>query len=78
MFAEIQAWVVCNYFRSWAMDIDSSTATASSAITSTGQAGSNESAATNRKEAADSDIERKEVEASATSDGVGERVDVQA
>lgn len=60
------------------MDIQSSTATANTPVDATGRSGSQETSATARKEADDSAVERKEIEASDTSSGVGERVDVQA
>lgn len=61
------------------MDIQGTANAASAAIDSQGRAGSLESAAaTERKAANDSDIERKEVEPSDTGSGVGERVDIQA
>lgn len=60
------------------MDIQSSISTANSSVDASGRAGSLESAATARKEAADSAIERKEAEASDTSNGVGDKVDIQA
>ncbi|WND02272.1 hypothetical protein QGN29_12010 [Temperatibacter marinus] len=59
------------------MDIQSSTATANAPVDAAGRSGS-EASATARKDADDSAIERKEAEASDTSSGVGERVDVQA
>ena len=60
------------------MDILGTSTTASADLSAAGRSGSLESAAAERKEAQDSEIERKEAEPSATSDGVGERVDIQA
>lgn len=60
------------------MDVQSSIGTANTSVEASGRAGSLESNATVRKEADDSAIERKEVEASDTASGVGDRVDIRA
>lgn len=60
------------------VDIQSTTATSAESVSSSGRSGSLESAAQERKSSEDSNVERKEVEASSTGPGIGERVDVQA
>ncbi|TNE66917.1 MAG: hypothetical protein EP335_02590 [Alphaproteobacteria bacterium] len=60
------------------MDIQGSSAANAQTVSVQGRSGSIESAATERKAAEDSEIERKEAEPSATASGVGERVDIQA
>lgn len=60
------------------MDIQGTANTNVAAIAGQGKTGALESAATERKTAEDSEIERKEVEASDTGPGVGEKVDIQA
>ncbi|NVJ69020.1 MAG: hypothetical protein HWE08_01620 [Alphaproteobacteria bacterium] len=60
------------------MDIQGTANTNVAAVAGQGRSGALESAATERKSAEDSAIERKEVEASDTGAGVGEKVDIQA
>ncbi len=60
------------------MDIQSTSAASAESVSAPGRSGSLESAAQERRVAEDSEIERQEVEASATGPGVGERVDIQA
>ncbi len=60
------------------MDIQGASTASSADIISAGRAGSLESAASERKVAEDSAVERKEAEPSSTGPGVGERVDIQA
>lgn len=60
------------------MDVQSSIGTANTPVESSGRSGSQESSASIRKEAVDSAAERKEVEASDTDSGVGEKVDIKA
>ena len=61
------------------MDIQTTAATNSTAVAlSSERAGSPESVEAERREAADSVVERSEPEASATSPGVGEQVDIRA
>ncbi|MFC3051021.1 hypothetical protein [Kordiimonas pumila] len=59
-------------------DIQATAAAANQTIATSGRSGSLESASTERKVAADSEIERKEAEPSATLPGVGDNVDIQA
>lgn len=58
------------------MDLQGAGLTSSQPVTSTGLAGSQESAATEAKQSTDSTIERKEVEPSDTGSGVGSQVDI--
>lgn len=60
------------------MDIQSTSSAAAQGAVGTGQAGAVESAVNEARQAADSEIERREAEPSETGRGVGERVDVQA
>ncbi|WP_417448885.1 hypothetical protein [Kordiimonas sp.] len=60
------------------MDIQGASSASSADIVAAGRSGSLESSATERKAADDSAVERKEVEASSTGPGVGEKVDIQA
>lgn len=60
------------------MDIQSTSSATTQSISASGRSGSLESVAQERRAADDSEIERKEVEASSTAPGVGERVDISA
>ena len=60
------------------MDIQGNALASGQESLAAGRSGALESLATERKAAEDSEIERKEAEPSATSPGVGERVDIQA
>jgi len=59
-------------------DIQGAAAASGQNIGASGRAGSLESVVTERKVEADSEVERKEAEPSATLPGVGDNVDVQA
>lgn len=60
------------------MDVQGAGLASNQPVASTGLAGSQETAATEAKRADDSTIERKEVEPSDTTTGVGSQVDIQA
>jgi hypothetical protein len=60
------------------VDIQSTTSTTAQTIGASGRSGSLESAASERRVADDSEVERKEVEASSTGPGVGEKLDISA
>ncbi|MEX0298921.1 MAG: hypothetical protein AB3N28_07610 [Kordiimonas sp.] len=60
------------------VDIQGAAAASGQAITAAGRSGALESEVGERKVAADSEIERKEAEPSATLPGVGDNVDLQA
>ncbi|WP_262695227.1 hypothetical protein [Kordiimonas aquimaris] len=60
------------------MDIQSTSSANAQSISAPGRSGSLESAAQERRNADDSEIERKEIESSSTAPGVGENVDISA
>ena len=60
------------------MDVQGAGLASSQPVSSSGLAGSQETAATEAKKADDSTIERKEVEPSDTESSVGNQVDIQA
>ena len=60
------------------VDIQATAAAGNTTVTAAGRSGSVESEVSERKIAADSAVERKEVEPSSTLPGVGDNVDLQA
>ncbi|MBV1901027.1 MAG: hypothetical protein KUG56_05080 [Kordiimonadaceae bacterium] len=60
------------------VDIQATAAAGNATVSAAGRTGAVESEVSERKIAADSSVERKEVEASETLPGVGDNVDLQA
>ena len=60
------------------MDIQSTSSANVQSVSASGRSGSIESAAQERRNADDSEVERKEIESSSTASGVGEKVDISA
>ncbi len=60
------------------MDIQGASDASTQAVFAAGRTGSTESSASERREATDSSIERKEAEPSSTGSDVGNNVDIEA